>query len=57
MASKKSSAKGSDARVGVNREHAVADAGVANAVQILGGAEPEIGRPYLDAEFAPQKDG
>src|SRR4051794_15349601 len=40
------------AGVRVNRKHAALDAGVAYALQILGGAVPEVDGPNLDAEFA-----
>ena len=42
--------------VGVDRENAVIDAGVADPLDILGGTDPEIGRPNLHAKFAMQED-
>jgi hypothetical protein len=41
----------------MKREDAVLYAGIADALNVLGRAEPKIGRPYFNAEFAPQKDG
>jgi hypothetical protein len=55
-ASKKPAAKGSDRGVGVNREHAVGDACVADAGQPLVGAEPQVRGPHLHAELAVQED-
>ena len=43
-------------RVGMNWKDAIVDTGVANALGILRGAEPEVGGPNLDAEFAAQEN-
>src|SRR5262245_21319675 len=43
--------------LGVDREDPILDAGVTNPLNVLGGAEPQIGRPDLYPEFAAQKDG
>ena len=56
IASKYSVAKGSVACVGVDGEDAVFDAGIADALESFGRAEPEVGGPDLHAEFAAQKD-
>ena len=42
--------------VGVDREDAVLDAGVPDALEVLGGAEPQVGGPDLHAELAAQED-
>ena len=42
--------------VGVDREHAVLDAGIPDALEVLRGAEPQVGGPDLHAELAAQED-
>ena len=42
--------------IGMDRKHAVLDAGIPDALDVLRGAEPQVGCPNLHAEFAPQKD-
>ena len=44
------------AGIGVDREDAVLDAGVPDALQVLRGAEPQVGGPDLHAELAAQED-
>lgn len=43
-------------RLGMDGVDALRDPGIAYALKIIRGAEPEIGGPYLHAEFAMQKD-
>ena len=42
--------------VRVNGKHAVLDAGVPDALQVLRGALPQVGGPNLNAELAAQED-
>ena len=42
--------------VRMDREHAVLDAGIPDALEVLRGAEPQVGGPDLHAEFAAQED-
>src|SRR5262249_18428977 len=44
------------ASVGVDREHAVVDARVADALEVLRSAEPQVDGPHLHAELAPEED-
>ena len=43
-------------RIRVNRKHAVVDTGIADPLDVLRGAEPQVGGPHLHAELAPQED-
>jgi hypothetical protein len=42
--------------IGMERKHALFDAGIPDALNVLGGADPEVDCPNLRAEFAVQKD-
>ena len=56
IASKNSGLERQRPRVGVDGGHALLDAGVADPLLVLGGAEPEVRRPHLHAELARQED-
>ena len=45
--------EGKRPRVGVKRKHAVLDARIADALEVLRRAEPEVRSPHLDPELAP----
>jgi hypothetical protein len=40
----------------VKRKHAILDTSIPDALHILRGAEPKVGRPHLHSEFSPQKN-
>jgi hypothetical protein len=43
--------------IGVDREHAVLYPGILDALNVLCGANPQVGRPHLHAEFTSQENG
>ena len=56
IASKKSAANGSDRASAWIGKTPVLDPGIANALEVLRGAEPQVGGPDLHAELAAQED-
>src|SRR4051812_22388672 len=43
--------------VGVDRDHAALTPSAPDALDVLGGTEPQVGGPPLHAELPPQEDG
>ena len=43
-------------RVGMDREDAVLEAGLTDALRVVGRVDPEIGRPHLEAELLGEED-